>query len=76
VRLIFREFVRAQSILNDSRIPAHRKQFLDLDKWTKKFRCLLEREKVLNFDQQEGSKIFEKKGIMTTLEPKPLSPLG
>ena len=45
---------------------------VDTEKWKKKFKFLLDREKILNFDSVEGSQIFARKGIMTTLEPKVL----
>lgn len=59
--LIFKEFLRSENQKNG-----------DPSKWRKKFKFLLDREKILNFDAIEGSQIFAKKGIMTTLEPKPL----
>ena len=62
--------------MQDPRIPAQRKQFLELDKWRKKFVTLLQRDNHFSFDSVEGSKIFEKKGHMTTLEPKALTALG
>tara|TARA_B110000285_G_C15012203_1_gene557070 strand:- start:122 stop:517 length:396 start_codon:yes stop_codon:yes gene_type:complete len=45
---------------------------VDTEKWKKKFKFLLDREKILSFDSVEGSFIFSRKGIMTTLEPKVL----
>jgi hypothetical protein len=44
-------------------------QNVDPDKWRKKFKFLFDREKVLNFDAQESSYLFAKKGIITKLEP-------
>ena len=45
---------------------------VDTEKWKKKYKFLLDREKILSFDSVEGSFIFSRKGIMTTLEPKVL----
>jgi hypothetical protein len=45
---------------------------IDTEKWRKKFKFLLDRERVFNFDSVDGSQTFAKKGIMTSLEPKVL----
>lgn len=57
--IIFKEFLRTEGQKNS-----------DPSKWRKKFKFLMDREKLFNFDAIEGSQIFAKKGIMTTLEPK------
>lgn len=72
LQIIFREFLRTEQALNDKTLSAQRKLMVDTDKWKKKFKFLLDREKILNFDSVEGSQIFARKGIMTTLEPKVL----
>lgn len=74
--LILKELQKSEQILNDKSIPFQKKQLVDPDKWRKKFRFLFDREKCINFDAQEGSHIFAKKGIITTLEPKSVKPLG
>jgi len=51
-------------------------QNVDPDKWRKKFKFLFDREKVLNFDAQESSYLFAKKGIITKLEPAATKQLG
>jgi len=74
--LILKEFTKAETILSDKTIPYQKKQLIDPDKWRKKFRFLFDREKVINFDEMEGSQIFLRKGIITNLEPKAIKPLG
>jgi hypothetical protein len=76
LQLITKEFIKAETILNDKNIPFQKKQLIDPDKWRKKFRFLFDREKCLNFDITEGSHIFAKKGIVTNLEPKVVKTLG
>ena len=74
--IILKEFIKVETILSDKSIPFQKKQLIDPDKWKKKFRFLFDREKCINFDATEGSHIFSKKGIVSTLEPKALKPLG
>lgn len=49
---------------------------MDPEKWKKKFKSLFDREKVIDFDQVQGSNLFAKKGAITNFEPKALKPLG
>lgn len=74
--IIFREFSKAQTILNDKKISQVRKVQIDPDKWKKKFKYLFDREKILCFDNQNSSNLFQRKGVITLLEPRPLSQLG
>ena len=74
--IIIKEFIKVETIMNDKNIPYQKKQLIDPDKWRKKFRFLFDREKCLNFDLIDGSSIFAKKGIITTMEPKVTKPLG
>ena len=70
LHVIYREYSKVESILNDKKASRMKKSQVDPEKWRKKFWFMMDREKIFCFDQQEGSQQFSKKGIITSLEPK------